>query len=70
MSKISNFKQKILTNQASNNIAFIYHKRFKRNNVIALDLTMVCNSSCYNCEASCRQAPSKEKITIEQIKKQ
>ena len=69
MSKFTNFKRKIFSNLYSNNIAFIYHKRFKRNNVIAIDLTMECNNRCFNCEASCRQAPSNEIMTVDQIKK-
>jgi len=69
MSKLSNLKRKIYTNPDSNNYAFVYHRRFNRNNSVALDLTMQCNASCFNCEASCRQAPSNEKMTLEQIKK-
>ena len=69
MNRFTNFKRKIFSNLYSNNIAFIYHKRFKRNNVIAIDLTMECNNRCFNCEASCRQAPSNEIMTVDQIKK-
>ena len=36
-------------------------------NRIELIVTYECNRRCYNCEAQVRQAPSKEKMTMEQI---
>jgi len=34
---------------------------------IEIDLTYDCNLKCINCNRSCRQAPSKEKMTVGQI---
>jgi len=46
------------------------HKRYKPAlRIIGLDITSGCNLSCYNCEASCRQAPTNEYMTLEQIEK-
>ena len=36
---------------------------------IEIDLTFDCNIKCINCNKSCRQAPSREAISVEQIKK-
>lgn len=34
---------------------------------IQIDITYECNLNCYNCDRSCRQAPTKENITVDQI---
>ncbi len=36
---------------------------------IEIDLTYNCNLKCFNCNRSCRQAPSKEEMTATQIRK-
>ena len=36
---------------------------------IEIDITYDCDVKCLNCSRSCRQAPSKEEITLKQIKK-
>lgn len=37
--------------------------------LIEIYITYRCNLNCYNCDISCRQAPSKEHMTPDQIKK-
>jgi hypothetical protein len=36
---------------------------------IEIEITTDCNLFCYNCDRSCRQAPSKEMMTLSQINK-
>lgn len=36
---------------------------------IEIDITYKCNLKCLNCDRSCRQAPSDERMTLRQIKK-
>lgn len=36
---------------------------------IELDITYVCTLKCLNCNRSCRQAPTTERITVRQIEK-
>ncbi|MCX5706963.1 MAG: radical SAM protein [Candidatus Omnitrophica bacterium] len=38
-------------------------------NKIEINMTFDCNVKCINCSQSCRQAPSSEQVSIEQIKK-
>lgn len=38
-------------------------------NEIELEITTFCNLKCYNCDRSCRQAPSDEYMSIDQIEK-
>ncbi len=47
----------------STNLPYFIHK-----NKIEIEITTECNMKCYHCDRSCRQAPSKEHMTIEQIK--
>ncbi|MBA7510228.1 GTP 3',8-cyclase [subsurface metagenome] len=35
---------------------------------IEIDITYACNLKCYNCDRSCSQAPSQERMTVEQIR--
>jgi len=44
---------------------------FKYNllNKVQLEITTDCQLKCFNCDRSCRQAPSKEKMSIDQIQK-
>lgn len=44
-------------------------KYLVNHNRIEIIVTYECNRNCYNCEAQVRQAPSKEKMTVEQIEK-
>jgi hypothetical protein len=37
--------------------------------VIALDITYGCNLKCFNCNRSCRQAPSDETMAVQQVEK-
>lgn len=49
---------------------FVLGPLYKRSlDIIEIDITYKCNLKCYNCNRSCRQAPSNDSITIEQIKK-
>ena len=50
-------------------IQLFYHKKYPFKNSIAIDVTSRCNLKCLNCQASCRQAPSDESISVEQINK-
>ena len=36
---------------------------------VEIEITTNCNMYCYNCDRSCRQAPSNEGMTLDQIKK-
>ena len=45
------------------NLPFFIHK-----NKIEIEITTKCNMQCYHCDRSCRQAPSDEYMTLEQIK--
>jgi molybdenum cofactor biosynthesis enzyme MoaA len=36
---------------------------------IEIDITFKCNLNCFNCNRSCRQAPSDEAMSVDQIKK-
>ena len=45
------------------NLPFFIHK-----NKVEIEITTECNMRCYHCNRSCRQAPSKECMTVEQIK--
>ena len=48
----------------------VLHNCYKTNmKTIGLDITSDCNLACFNCEASCAQAPSKEYMPLEQIAK-
>jgi len=51
-------------------ITLIKGKEFSTSlNLIEIDITYECNLKCFNCDRSCRQAPSNDKISIQQIKK-
>lgn len=56
--RISKFATRILGPQCHTNL-----------NRIEIDITWHCNLLCKNCNRSCRQAPTTEQMTIEQIKK-
>lgn len=43
------------------------HKRSRK--FIEIDITYECNMGCPNCDRSCGQAPSNERMTLDQIKK-
>ncbi|MBW2996481.1 radical SAM protein [Candidatus Woesearchaeota archaeon] len=46
------------------------HKSFTPNkNAVEIELVSFCNLNCLNCDRSCRQAPSKEYMSLEQTKK-
>jgi Radical SAM superfamily/4Fe-4S single cluster domain len=45
-------------------------KRHRLNHkIIALDITYRCNLKCFNCNRSCRQAPSDETMAVPQVEK-
>lgn len=46
-----------------------YIKYIKSKEKIEIDLTYDCNLRCANCNRSCTQAPSKERMTVVQIEK-
>jgi hypothetical protein len=43
------------------------YRRHRRR--IEIDVTWACNMSCYNCNRSCEQAPTNERMTLEQIRR-
>lgn len=44
--------------------------RHNRNlRVIQIELTWLCNLHCFNCDRSCRQAPTREYLAIEQLER-
>jgi len=43
-------------------------RRFEIKNAVELELTTQCNLKCFNCDRSCRQAPSDERMSLSQIK--
>jgi len=43
------------------------HRRHRRR--IEIDVTWACNLNCYNCNRSCEQAPTTERMTLEQIRR-
>lgn len=45
------------------NLPFFIHK-----NKIEIEITTKCNMQCYHCDRSCRQAPSDEYMSLDQIK--
>ncbi|HSA07729.1 MAG TPA: radical SAM protein [Candidatus Gastranaerophilales bacterium] len=45
------------------NLPFFIHK-----NKIEIEITTKCSMRCYHCDRSCRQAPSDEMMSVEQIK--
>jgi hypothetical protein len=51
---------------------YLRKRFFKRHSlnqrVIALDITYSCNLKCFNCDRSCRQAPSHEQMTVDQVR--
>jgi len=47
----------------STKLPFFVHK-----NKVEIEITTDCNMKCYHCDRSCRQAPSDEKMSVEQIK--
>ncbi len=50
-------------------LPFIHHRYVPNLKIIGLELTTRCNLFCFNCEASCRQAPSDEQLSVEQVEK-
>jgi len=51
-------------------ITLILGPKYKRSRkMIEIDITYDCNLKCVNCDRSCEQAPSKEQITVEQLRK-
>ncbi len=72
---------KIIYNSTENNIFLTegeYYNNHKRRgygttknlfNVVELEITTDCNLKCVNCDRSCRQAPSKERMTLMEIQK-
>ena len=48
-------------------LPLIYHQKYHFRNSVAIDIISKCNLKCFNCQASCRQAPSDECISIEQV---
>ena len=49
---------------------YIFGPFYKPNHkVVEMEITYACNLKCFNCNRSCRQAPSEDKISVGQIKK-
>jgi hypothetical protein len=46
-----------------------FHKRYSSNNNLCIDITTACNLRCFNCQASVRQAPANDIMSVEQIEK-
>jgi hypothetical protein len=76
--KINNFLKKLfiyfkgiyLFFRIQKPITLLFGPVFKRSyKFIEIDITYVCNVNCISCNRSCEQAPSKDHLTISQIKK-
>jgi len=51
-------------------VTWILGPEYYRNlSMIEIDITYACNLRCYNCNRSCTQAPTVERMTVDQIKK-
>lgn len=51
-------------------VTWILGPEYYRNlSMIEIDITYACNLRCYNCNRSCTQAPTGERMTVDQIKK-
>ena len=55
-----------ISNQGTKLLGRQYHRS---QGLMEIDLTYACNLACNHCNRSCPQAPSDERITLEQIKK-
>lgn len=54
--------------RVSRNATQILGPRFKRSrNLIEIDITYVCNLNCPGCNRSCSQAPTNQRMTLEQV---
>jgi len=80
--KTSEIEQNDITKRSSSNNIFltsgVFFNRYKRCgygtpknlfNIVEPEITTDCNLKCINCNRSCRQAPSKERMTLESIQK-
>ena len=47
----------------------LFRRHRLNHDIIALDITFRCNLKCFNCNRSCRQAPSDETMTVPQVEK-
>jgi len=45
----------------------VIHDRYYSNNNLGIFITAVCNQSCFNCQTSARQAPSKDVMSVAQV---
>ena len=51
-------------------VAAVFGPRYRRtHDWIEIDITYACNLSCFNCNRSVRQAPSGDRVTVEQIER-
>ncbi|EKD28221.1 MAG: hypothetical protein ACD_79C00384G0001 [uncultured bacterium] len=51
-------------------VSCLLGRKYSRSrNSIEIDITYECNLNCINCNRMCRQAPSDERMTLEQIRK-
>lgn len=56
-------------NKLPENVVYGRKKFLPNLNKIEIDITYECNLNCISCNRSCRQAPTKEFMSLEQIKK-
>jgi hypothetical protein len=47
----------------------IFKRRYYPNNSLCVDITTLCNLKCFNCQASVRQAPANDVMSVEQMEK-
>ncbi len=47
----------------------LFRRHRLNHKIIALDITYRCNLKCFNCNRSCRQAPSNERMAVPQVEK-
>jgi organic radical activating enzyme len=64
---LSDLYRPIRTNKFVTKILGPQYKRSLKD--IEIDITYNCNLRCFNCNRSCRQAPTKKNMSLEQIKK-
>ncbi len=66
----STLKRIYLFGRSEKIITKLFGPTYQRSRIsMEIDLTYYCNLKCINCDRSCRQAPTNEKLTVAQIQK-
>jgi hypothetical protein len=64
-SKLTEVTEHIILAQSNK----IWNKYIRNQELIEIDITYACNLKCFNCNRSCTQAPTEQKMNLEQIYK-